>query len=137
MENAGIFDRSLSVLEQALTIRSQKHNLTVSNIANIDTPHFKAFNLVVEEEMAKMAESGRAGECCKTHPAHFSAHGQETTITPKRIATTQTVMRADGNTVDLDAAMADLSENTILYTALAQIVAKKFEGMINAVEGGK
>ena len=40
-------------------LRSLKHNVTVSNIANKDTPNYKAFDLVVEEELEKGNGTGK------------------------------------------------------------------------------
>ena len=56
MATQGIFSETISMLSKALDLRSRKHSVIVSNIANIDTPHYKAFDLAVEEEL-KRAES--------------------------------------------------------------------------------
>ncbi|MBW1941137.1 MAG: flagellar basal body rod protein FlgB, partial [Deltaproteobacteria bacterium] len=50
MESQGIFNKTFSILEKNLDLRSIKHNLIVSNIANMDTPNYKGFDLIVEEE---------------------------------------------------------------------------------------
>jgi flagellar basal-body rod protein FlgB len=46
-------------------------------------------------------------------------------------------LRKDGNTVDLDREMAKLSENNLMYNALAQIVSRKFQGLKDAIKGGE
>ena len=137
MEPKGIFSGTVSVVEQALNVRSKKHGVVASNVANIDTPHYKAFDIVVNEEMEKLTGSESSIQFTKTHPDHFPLQSTALTVTPKRVPTEQTGVRQDGNTVDLDKSMAELSENTILYTALAHIIAKKFDGMKAVINEGK
>jgi len=134
----GIFGTTLPLLERALTVRSAKHNVMVSNIANIDTPNYKAFDVVVREEMAKADSGARGGITVqRTHAAHLPAASTRMMIAPQAMNSDQTATRCDGNTVDLDRSMASLAENTILYTALAQVAARKFEGMLSAIQEGK
>ena len=137
MGSEGIFSGTVSLVEQALNVRSRKHSVLASNIANIDTPHYKAFDVIVKEEMEKIAGDQKSVEFRRTQPRHLPARAEVGSVVPKRVETVQTGMRQDGNTVDLDKSMADLSENTILYTALAQIAAKKFEGLKSVINEGK
>ena len=137
MGTEGMFGGSLSLLDKALTVRAKKHEVVASNIANIDTPNYKAFDIVVQEEMEKLGGKSGSLECKKTHRAHIPLRGDNMRVEPKRIETVDNYMRKDNNTVDLDKSMADLAENTILYTALAQIVAKKFDGIKTVINEGK
>ena len=84
-----------------------------------------------------MAEKAVRWNVRKRTTLIFPARGERLDIEPKRIETVENGMRKDQNTVDLDKSMADLAENTILYTALAQIVAKKFDGMKAVINEGK
>ena len=71
MESTGIFGGTLSLLEKVLDLRSLKHNFLVSNIANMDTPNYKPFDLVIEEEIKKaMWEKDRI-DLKKSHSGHF------------------------------------------------------------------
>jgi flagellar basal-body rod protein FlgB len=137
MGSEGIFSGTVSLVEQALHVRSKKHGVVASNIANIDTPHYKAFDVIVQEEMEKIAGDRQSPGFKRTQPGHLPARAEAGSVVPKRVETLQTGMRKDGNTVDLDKSMAALSENTILYTALAQIAAKKFEGLKSVINEGK
>jgi flagellar basal-body rod protein FlgB len=46
-------------------------------------------------------------------------------------------LRADGNTVDIDRAMGDLSENTLKYKTSAQLLSSKLKGLRNVIQGGR
>jgi len=139
MELQGIFSETFSVLERALDLRSLKHNLIVSNIANLDTPNYKAFDLVIEEEFDKVMGSEKHIGLKKTHPRHIAAVRELPlhTVEPEASAISRFCSRGDGNSVDIDRAMADLTENSLMYNALAQILSKKFQGLKDAIQGGR
>ena len=44
-------------------------------------------------------------------------------------------MRRDGNTVDVDREMTRLAENGLMYTASAQMIARKLQGLKSAIQG--
>ena len=137
MAAEGLFGGSVSLLDNALTVRVKKHSVVASNIANIDTPNYKAFDIVVQEEMKKLGGKKTSVGFKKTHHAHLPARGEDMRIVPTLLEPVENGIRKDKNTVDLDKSMADMAENTILYTALAQIVAKRFEGMKAVINEGK
>ena len=138
MELQGIFSETFSVLERALDLRSLKHNFVVSNIANMDTPNYKAFNLVIEEELDKVMGSEKHIGLKKTHPRHIAIRELALhTVEPEASAISRFSSRGDGNSVDIDRAMADLTENSLMYNALAQILSKKFQGLKDAIQEGR
>ena len=138
MGSERLFAGTLTVLEKAMDLRTMKHNLIISNIANKDTPNYKAFDLMVDEEMAKAEGSAGATQLKRTNHAHLAGSEGSGSIngTSLRLEETPTAMRGDGNTVDIDNEMAKLSENNLLYDALAQIVSRKFKGLEDAIKGG-
>ncbi len=138
MEPQGIFSGTIPLLEKTLDLRSMRHNLITSNIANMDTPNYKAFDIIIEEELEKAMGTGKNIKLEKTRSGHLS--GRETrvdNIKSRTADTQQFTMRGDGNSVDIDREMANLSENNLMYNALAQIISKKFEGLKNVIKGGR
>ena len=75
MTTQGIFSETISMLSKALDLRSRKHSVIVSNIANIDTPNYKAFDLMVEAEMNKSQGTRKKLSIDKTHSGHLSPDG--------------------------------------------------------------
>ena len=67
----GIFNRTISLLERSLDLRSLNQRVLASNIANMDTPNYKAFELVVAEEMKRYAEGGAKIPFERTHANHL------------------------------------------------------------------
>jgi flagellar basal-body rod protein FlgB len=136
MESQGLFDQTFSVLEKSMNLRSQKHNLLVSNIANVDTPNYKAFDILVEEEMGKIPGETKL-PLNQTQPVHISLNGTADSTAPeiRQVEKPMYDFHADGNTVDIDKTMFTLSENGLLYNASAQMISKKFQLLTNAING--
>lgn len=138
MESQGLFKGTFPLLEKALDLRSLKHNVTVSNIANKDTPNYKAFDLIVEEELEKVMGSGKELGLIRTRRGHLPGRGVGGGAVRLRIDnTSQLSLKRDGNTVNIDKEMAKLSENNLMYNALAQIISRKFKGLKDVIQGGK
>jgi len=137
METQGLFNQTFSVLEKSMNLRSQKHNLLVSNIANLDTPNYKAFDILVEEEMAKKEGETNKMPLYRTQPAHIPLMGMTDLNAPeiREVEKPRYDFREDGNTVDIDRTMSVLSENGLMYNASAQMISKKFQSLSNAING--
>jgi flagellar basal-body rod protein FlgB len=132
-----LFDGTIAALQKTLDTGSLRHKVLTSNIANIDTPNYKAFEVVMEDELNKNNHSAGPIELVRTSSRHLS--GRHSSLNPIKIKTVDSSgnnFRADGNTVDLDRTMGKLAENTLLYRSAAQIIKKKFQGLINAIQGG-
>lgn len=133
-----LFGGTISILEKSMDLRSLQHKSIVSNIANKDTPNYKAFGVVVEEEMQKLTNSGESMALANTHEGHISAgHGSQDDAPIRLTPQANTAgRRADGNTVEIETEMVNLAENNLLYNASAQIIRKKLQGLKVALQGG-
>ena len=137
MSATDLFNDTLSILEKSLDLRSKRQHVLASNIANIDTPNYKAFDLIIEEEFGKTADPARNINLVRTHASHFAATtGAADQVRLKRAEPPEFTLRADGNTVDLDKTMGDLSENTLLFKTAAQIISRQFQALKNVIKGG-
>ncbi|MCL2523685.1 MAG: flagellar basal body rod protein FlgB [Betaproteobacteria bacterium] len=126
--------KNVEVYSQALNLRTQRHQVLASNIANADTPHYKARDFDFATAM-KNALGGRldAGgiEMARTAPAHLAGNGNGG---PAQLLFRQDVQSAvDGNTVDMDVERAQIAENAMQYQILTQLIGDKFKGLRNAI----
>ena len=138
MESQRIFSQTVSILEKTLDLRSKKHNVIASNIANMDTPDYKAFDLVIEKELQKVTGKGNSISLNKTDVAHMQSRRSKADGVSVQIDDTQGLsLRGDGNTVDIDKQMGNMAENTLMYKAAAQMIYRKFQGLKSAIQGGK
>ena len=137
MSTIGIFRDTISLLEKSLNLRSLQHRVLASNIANMDTPNYKAVELAVEEEMEKKSGNAARIQLVRTRPDHLPLRQDSANHVNLQVANPPKFsLRGDGNTVDLDRTMGKLAENTILYKTAAQIISQKFNGLKNAIKGG-
>jgi flagellar basal-body rod protein FlgB len=139
MKISSIFNNTIKTLERSLDIRARKHEVIISNIANVDTPNYKAFELIVEDELANMESNKNLKNLIKTHPLHLSAEYQhDNNFTTSRLQLSEEVsLRGDGNTVNMEKEMAELAENNIMYRTSADILSQKLQGLIKAIYMGK
>ena len=133
-----LFGKTLTMLERAMDVRSAHHNRLVSNTVNIDTPGYQAFDTVIDEELARLAPSGSDPDLKRTHPAHLgpAPPGAGGGLSGRTMADSGYERRLDRNTVNLERNMAELQENQIVYSALTQIVSRKFRTLKDAIRGG-
>ena len=139
MSSNNLFSETISFLERSLNLRSKRHRVLSANIANIDTPNYKAFDLVLEDEFARTGQGiGNNMPLKRTHAHHLPMTGASADrVTLKHTKAPEFSLRGDGNTVDLDKTMGDMAENTLLFKTAAQIISKKFQGLKEVIKGGK
>jgi flagellar basal-body rod protein FlgB len=137
MDTHALFTGSIDVLQKSLDVRARKHEVVTSNITNADTPNFKAFELMVEEEIQKQAGLGQHLEMVRTDGSHMPDRNTADEIGVSRKMTTDAFdMREDGNTVDVEKEMSELAKNNLMYNVSAEIIGRKFQGLRNAIKGG-
>jgi flagellar basal-body rod protein FlgB len=114
-----------------------QHRVLASNIANIDTPNYKAVELAVAEEMSGNRNHTSGIQLVQTQPGHLPLKNNAADHVKLKVAKPPELsLRGDGNTVDLDRTMGSLAENTLLYKTAAQIISQKFNGLKNVIKGG-
>ncbi|MCL6587445.1 MAG: flagellar basal body rod protein FlgB [Anoxybacillus sp.] len=127
-----LFSRTFTMLEQGLDYASLKQKVIANNIANVDTPNYKAkdvrFKTALEQAMAPL-------EAYRTDPRHFSFKGSPSNF----LVTTRSdvVYNHNGNSVDIDKEMSDLAENQIYYNALVERLNGQFNTLKTVIKGGK
>jgi flagellar basal-body rod protein FlgB len=137
MPTQTLFEGTISILQKTLNRGSLRHRVLTSNIANIDTPNYKAFEMVMEDVRQKKGGLSGNLQLVRTTAQHLD--GRRRASDDVKIKASEPPpfnLRADGNTVDLDRTMGKLAENTILYRTAAQLIRRKFQGLRNVIKGG-
>ncbi len=135
---AAFFDRTISVLENALDFHAERHKHLASNIANAETPGYRPTDISFEDALKNAgAAKGLATTANAAHRGHIPIHAADPGgISPSYRATEQAGY--DRNSVGVEAEMVRLSENTIKYTAVAKMLKGKFNLLMTAIkEGGR
>ncbi len=111
-----LFGPELQLLAKSLDMRAKRNKLIVTNLANADTPGYKAVKIQFEETLNAMIESGGSKRIRTTHAKHFPTGGGNAQREPE-IEIRQETSRRDGNSVDMDEELVDLMTNQIIYNA--------------------
>lgn len=132
-----VFDKTSQALAASLKFRSLKHNVTSANIANAETPGFKAKKLDFEDALARAVDLNGMRGLTTSDPEHFAVGGGSVANTRADIYDNPDgPVTNDGNTVDLEQEMANMQENSILYKAALQLMNKKLGSLKYAASDG-
>ena len=127
-------EQHISVLSQAMNLRTQRHQVLASNIANADTPNYKArdfgFEAAMQNAIAGRNDAGGVG-MVRTSTGHIEGSGAGGPAALKYRSETQSAV--DGNTVDMDVERAQITDNALQYQILTQLISEKFKGMRSAL----
>ncbi len=141
------YHKTIGLLERALDIRSEQHRSTTANIANQDTPMYKATEVNFKAAIRDASGRSMSGPMAVTNPMHFpstAALGRTNvkhlpgesvaSTTPSYIVESKNKsVRLDGNNVRAEQEMAKLAENTLMYNATVQIVGGKLASLKNTI----
>ncbi len=132
-----LFGKTISVLETAMDLRYIRHKLITSNIANAETPGYRAKDIRFEAELEReLTNRNHSLVPVRTHPMHMGGGGD--TMRVSVIERGSLTKGLDGNTVNLDEEIVRLAENTTMYGVLTRLIKHKFTGLMTAIkEGGK
>ena len=121
-----ILDKTTQALGASLNYRLLRHDVTASNIANAETPGYKAKVVEFEDALARAVDLDGKNELTTDNPDHFamgtSAIGKERVSVEDN---PEAEVNNDRNTVDMDKEMSSLAENSILYKAALTLINKK------------
>ncbi len=128
-------DDPLRFHQTALRVRAQRQEILTANIANADTPHFKARDLDFKAAL-QGALGGRGGSLAlaRTAPRHLPASANASFAGPP-LYRGETQSSVDGNTVDLDVERAQFAENAIQYEASLTFINGLLRTMQTAIQG--
>lgn len=119
--------------ETALKVRAQRSELLSSNLANADTPNYKArdidFKSVLESYQGQAAG---ANGLRTTNQRHISTAPQPGGEPMYRVPSQPSI---DGNTVDSQREKAEFMQNALRYQASLQFVDGKLKGLLTAIRG--
>ena len=129
------FDKALGIHEKALNFRAQRAEVLANNIANADTPNFKARDLDFSAVLAEQSQQREgAMRMQRTHEQHFALEGVEVADPALRF---RGAMHAslDQNSVDMQQEQARYAENAVQFQASFTFLNSKFKGLMGALRG--
>jgi flagellar basal-body rod protein FlgB len=121
---------------EALKLRAERQRVIASNVANADTPGFKArdFDFARALSQATSATGVQPGSLATTNARHLGPAGNSlSTVSLAWRQPAQTSL--DGNTVEIDAERAKFAENTVHYEATLRFMNSRIKTILTAIQG--
>ncbi|KHE72733.1 flagellar basal body rod protein FlgB [Halobacillus sp. BBL2006] len=127
-----LFNDTFTTLEHSLNYASAKNRAISSNIANVDTPGYKAKKVVFSEVLKNEVFSISTK---RTSERHMDFHPMSQRSF-KTVTNSNTTYNHNGNNVDIDKEMSELAKNQIYYQALSDRMSRKFRSLEAVIKGG-
>jgi flagellar basal-body rod protein FlgB len=137
----GKLDDYLRVNETAINLRERRTQVIASNIANADTPNFKArdidFKSALQNALGASGASpaSAAGTLAKTDPAHLDGNaGNAASEGTPLLYRVPTQPSADGNTVDMDVERNQFADNAVRFEAGLTFISSQIKDMLSVIQ---
>lgn len=116
-------DRRIAPLQRELDLRVARNQAIAANVANVDTPGYKAKDVDFKQVLLQSSEQL---DLRKTDERHISLGEGPSAIMTRE---SQATPRPDGNNVQMEEEMLKLAQNNIEYNVLVQFVSKRLSGI--------
>ena len=124
-----VIDRHLGISPDALSVRSRRFELLSANLANADTPGYKARDIDFGATLARVQDG--QGAMRTTHSTHIQAGSGAHNMQLKYRVPSQASL--DGNTVDTQQEHAAFMDNAIRYQASLNFLDGRIKSIISAL----
>ena len=118
------FEQALGVHPNTLAFRTQRAKVLASNLANVDTPNYKARDISFDDAMSQVANEARAKHLARRRVQDY----QLLYRTPQQAA-------RDGNTVELGVEQAQFADNAMAFQTSTTFLNMKLSGLKKAING--
>jgi flagellar basal-body rod protein FlgB len=129
MSNTIVFDRTVQLMQDRLTLNSQNQKLISGNIANLNTPNYKAKEMSFDKALRESLEE-QVLQMVRSNDAHVAPEEPLQAMRAPEVV--------ESGPVDLDTEMVKLVRNSIEYQYMVNMLNKKFTMLKYAIsEGGQ
>lgn len=126
-------DQFLAPHSEALRVGARRAELIARNLANADTPHYKARDIDFQDVLGK-AQGAAGSTLSTTHGAHLQP-GAADNFGAELLYRVPALPRLDGNTVDTQVEQAAFAENALHYSASLAFISGQLKTLQSAIRG--
>lgn len=126
--------------QKAVALRQQRHEILSSNIANADTPHYKARDIDFASQLKQAVERGRQADfpglpLARTAARHIEGQGKPLpTFDDALLYRIPSQPSLDGNTVEMDQERTAFADNALRYQIGVTLVSRRVQGLKEAMQ---
>lgn len=133
----GKLDDTLRFYQAALSVRAERQQLLASNIANADTPNYKARDLDFTKALQDALTGTKAVPVglVRTAAAHLGRSSDSGRAHAQPLYRAELQGSVDGNTVDMDVERNQFAENALRYEAGLTLIGAQIKGLLTAIQG--
>ena len=127
-------DSALRFHQEALNLRARRQEVLSANIANADTPNFKARDIDFSSKLTQAVERGRQSmSMTSTSSRHISGEAQATGDA-QLMYRTPNQSSIDGNTVEMDVERVNFADNAMRYEVNLTVISSQIKSLLSAVQ---
>ncbi len=128
------FENALGGREQAMRLRADRANVLSSNLANIDTPNYKARDIDFYSELKARMSEGSSTRIMSTHANHIDVSPTSSSALEKkyRVPSQPSI---DGNSVEEHVEHAEFMKNSLDFQVAFTLLNGSFKGISKALRG--
>ena len=129
------FESALGIHESALKLRTQRAEVLANNLANADTPNYKARDIDFQAVLKGEMQTGAASmKMMATNEKHSAGNGLEG-MSEGLLYRTPQQPSIDGNTVEEHVEHGEYMKNSMAFQASFTFLNGKFNGLKSAIRG--
>lgn len=127
-------DKAFGIHETALKLRAERTQMLANNIANADTPGYKARDIDFSAVLKNSSDNRQSGKLQTTHSNHISTNKNSITG-DMQMYRVPNQAALDGNTVEMHVEQAEFSRNAVEYQASLKFLSGTIKGLMMAIKG--
>ena len=129
-------DKAFGIHENAMHLQARRAQLLSQNLANSDTPGYKAKDIDFKSAMKAAANGNSHQPLAATQKGHIQPKGLVTAgIYTEELYRQPNQPSIDGNTVEPHVEMSEFTENSMRYLMTLRIMSGRINGMLSALRG--
>ena len=128
------FDKALGVHPLALQLRERRSEILAANLANADTPGYKARDMDFHTALRRAMAVPGPGVLTTTNPRHIAA-GPAAEGVGELLYREPSQPAIDGNTVDAQVEQGAFLDNALHYQATLNFLSGRIKGLMSAIRG--
>jgi len=139
---SGIYNSMFNLADrvqiESLNQRATNNDVITSNVANAETPGYRAIGYAFEEQLQAVRGDRDPFQMRVSHSRHFTtdkSFGDGSLEADVYVRPTESISE-DGNTVDVDKEMSLLAQNQILYRSAVELINRKIGILRYGITGG-
>ena len=129
------FDNALGISPQVLALRSQRMNLLSANIANAETPNYKARDIDFRAALTQASSSQEGAQLRATQANHMTGFENQMSVNAEIKYRQPSSVQENGNSVESHREHAEFMDNAHKYQASLNLLDSRIKGLRAAIKG--